>query len=65
MRVIELQLQRGGFNYEKRIKRRIQTRRQQETGDPGQSCTLPEGPSVRHTERKARVLAGRGWTVRV
>jgi len=52
------------INYEK-IKRRVPAGRQQATGDPGQSCALPEGPSVRHTERKARVLAGRGWTIGV
>ena len=37
-------------NYEK-IKKRISTRRQQETGDPEQGCYVHTGPGVRYPER--------------
>jgi hypothetical protein len=51
-------------NYEK-IKRRISTRWQQETGDPGQGCQVHTGSKVWNPEHEACIFAGRGWTVRV
>ena len=52
------------INYEK-IKRRISTRWQQETGDPGQGCQVHTGSKVWNPEHEACIFAGRGWTVRV